>query len=212
MTTVALVLSNRIKSLRENLKITQKELAEQLGMSLSGLRKIEYGEREPNLNTLINIAKIFEVTTDYLLGIEKTSKTFNEREFEVMKAKNNMLMSDLQYERFRAAEPEFSTGVIQAKQQLDESRGYYCKTLFTFMVDYFYQDNPNPYNSFTLKNKFPLTFVKEKDIFDGISINILCADGTEINRIVYYSDNLYHNTEERADRWIKKYKKHFMME
>lgn len=58
----------RLRKLRENKKITQKELAKILNTSESAIGMYERGEREPNFETVDKIANYFSVTSDYLLG------------------------------------------------------------------------------------------------------------------------------------------------
>ena len=52
--------------LKEN-KITQKQLADALGIPASTLGNYVQGKNEPNLETLISIAEFFKISTDYLL-------------------------------------------------------------------------------------------------------------------------------------------------
>lgn len=49
--------------------MTQQNLANLLNIKQQSYIRYEYGTGEPSLDTLIKMAKIFEVTTDYLLGI-----------------------------------------------------------------------------------------------------------------------------------------------
>ncbi|ALS27154.1 Xre family transcriptional regulator [Paenibacillus sp. 32O-W] len=58
----------RLRKLRENKKITQKELSKILNVSESAIGMYERGEREPNFETVDKIANFFNVPTDYLLG------------------------------------------------------------------------------------------------------------------------------------------------
>lgn len=58
----------RLRKLREEKKITQKELSKILNVSESAIGMYERGEREPNFETVDKIASFFEVETDYLLG------------------------------------------------------------------------------------------------------------------------------------------------
>lgn len=60
----------RIKELREENNLTQKELASKLGVSNSTVCDWEKGRSQPDLETLKRIACFFEVKTDYLLGLE----------------------------------------------------------------------------------------------------------------------------------------------
>lgn len=59
----------RLKELRKSKQISQKELANILGTTNSSICDWECGRAQPDLETLINIANYFEVTTDYLLGL-----------------------------------------------------------------------------------------------------------------------------------------------
>jgi transcriptional regulator with XRE-family HTH domain len=59
----------RIKQLREEKDLTQKDLAQLLKSSPSKISMWERGERDPVSEDLAQIAKYFNVTTDYLLGI-----------------------------------------------------------------------------------------------------------------------------------------------
>lgn len=61
--------AKRIKLLRLERKFTQKYLAKQLGIIPTAYQRYEYGTREPDLDTLCNISKFFNVTTDWLLGL-----------------------------------------------------------------------------------------------------------------------------------------------
>lgn len=62
------ILSKRLKELRENRRIYQREFAEILGMSFRGYQNYETGQSEPKLATLIAIADYFQVSIDYLVG------------------------------------------------------------------------------------------------------------------------------------------------
>lgn len=60
--------SNKLKELRVGAGLTQKQLAEKLNIRQQSYARYENGEGEPNLGTLVLIAKIFDVSIDYLLG------------------------------------------------------------------------------------------------------------------------------------------------
>ncbi|AGE62435.1 transcriptional regulator [Bacillus subtilis XF-1] len=67
-------LGARIRSLRENINLTQKALAEKLNIPHQNLSNYERGFRQPDYETLKKIADFFEVSTDYLLGHQPNSK------------------------------------------------------------------------------------------------------------------------------------------
>lgn len=61
--------NERLKDIRTKKELTQEEFAKLLNISPSSISLYESGSREPSLTTLINIAKILNVSTDYLLGL-----------------------------------------------------------------------------------------------------------------------------------------------
>lgn len=63
------IFAERLKGLRENKGITQQDLADQLGIARNTISGYETGARIPDLERLYAIAKIFVVTTDYLVGM-----------------------------------------------------------------------------------------------------------------------------------------------
>ena len=54
--------------LRHEHKMTQQELADKIGVSRGTIGMYEIGKRDPDTETLIKIANVFNVTTDQLLG------------------------------------------------------------------------------------------------------------------------------------------------
>lgn len=59
-----------LKNARERKEITQKELAERIGVAKSTYSLYESGNREPNVQTIRKITDVLEVTADELLGLE----------------------------------------------------------------------------------------------------------------------------------------------
>lgn len=68
------IFCQRLKSLRKAKHFTQKYIADMLGIYLAAYQRYEYGTREPRLKQLCILASIFDVTTDYLLGMKETTK------------------------------------------------------------------------------------------------------------------------------------------
>ena len=58
----------RIRELREDRDITQKQIAQVLGMSQTGYSKYETGENDIPTHVLIKLADYYGVSVDYLLG------------------------------------------------------------------------------------------------------------------------------------------------
>ncbi|EMF49131.1 helix-turn-helix domain-containing protein [Streptococcus parauberis] len=62
------IFPQRLKKLRKEKGLTQKELGERLGVKQNTFTNWENGKREPNLSTILKLAEILETTTDDLLG------------------------------------------------------------------------------------------------------------------------------------------------
>ena len=62
---------NMLKTLRLRKNMTRAQLANKLGLTKSVISAYETGLRLPSYDILIHIARIYNVSTDYLLGIEK---------------------------------------------------------------------------------------------------------------------------------------------
>ena len=62
------IFGKRLKELRSSAKQTQRSMGELLGCTISNYQKIEYGEINIPITSLMTLADYFGVTTDYLLG------------------------------------------------------------------------------------------------------------------------------------------------
>lgn len=65
-----MIFSERLKRLRKEKKLTQKELAEQIGISQKSYSHWETGKNEPSLENLIKLVDLLEVSIDWLFGRE----------------------------------------------------------------------------------------------------------------------------------------------
>ena len=61
--------ATRLKELRLENNYTQVKMAEKLGIRQQSYVRYEKGTGEPSLESLVAIAKIFNVSIDYLLGV-----------------------------------------------------------------------------------------------------------------------------------------------
>ena len=64
-----ILLGKRLKELREEKGLTQKELSAMLNLHSVTYLHYEKSQREPPLAVLVDMARFFEVSTDYLLGL-----------------------------------------------------------------------------------------------------------------------------------------------
>lgn len=63
--------ADRIKALREARGWTQAELARRMNMTRNGINSWEQGLSMPSPQSLVDLARLFSVSTDYLLGVER---------------------------------------------------------------------------------------------------------------------------------------------
>lgn len=62
-------LGQRLKELREEKGLTQKQLSEKLGINSVTYLHYEKEQREPPLSLLADISRFYGVSVDYLLGL-----------------------------------------------------------------------------------------------------------------------------------------------
>ena len=62
------VFSERLIELRKEENLSQKEVGKEIGVAVRAYQHYEYGEREPQLSTLVRIADFYDVSLDYLAG------------------------------------------------------------------------------------------------------------------------------------------------
>ena len=83
-------LGKRIRKLRTEAGLTQSDLAEKLEIKKSTVSAYENGDRKPNKDTVIKIAYLFNVTTDWLLGLDERSEVidltgFSDRDIRIIR-------------------------------------------------------------------------------------------------------------------------------
>ena len=67
------MVAERIKYLREQKGLTQADLAKQLGITRSSVNAWEMGISVPSTQYIVELSNIFKVSTDYLLGVERSA-------------------------------------------------------------------------------------------------------------------------------------------
>lgn len=207
--------SDRIKGLREKHKLTQIEIAEKLGLSVSGYRKFEYGERDLNINLLRDIALFYNVSSDYLLGLSNISNDLDSKSFTITMAHNEMLMNEMKYESLKHDEGESTASTIAAYKRFNHSQGFYNKILYEYLSDFFEQPNPNPSEDRILRDKYPITFHIQEDLFLGVNVNVMFANGYGIESVKYYVGGYSLDKREaieKAENYIMKMKKHLRLD
>lgn len=106
----------RIKELREQKGISQLSLGLRVGCSQNTISKIENGEVEARASVLVEMAKYFGVSVDYLLGVSNV-KTYMEMNLGVGKQSS---MSSIYREKFNDLSIESQKVVGQMIDRLEE--------------------------------------------------------------------------------------------
>lgn len=68
------VFRQRLQFLREKKRISRIVLSELCGLAPDAIRRYERGESEPSMTSLMAIADFFEVSTDFLIGIDRCER------------------------------------------------------------------------------------------------------------------------------------------
>ena len=68
------MLGQNLKDIRIKNKYNQEDIAEQLGVTKQTISNWEKGKRTPDINHLIKLANIYQVTLDSLIGIDKRTE------------------------------------------------------------------------------------------------------------------------------------------
>lgn len=67
---ILLILGDKLKALRKAKGLTQVQVAERIGVSKAVISSYEVSGRSPSYDILIKLAYLYNVSTDYLLGVE----------------------------------------------------------------------------------------------------------------------------------------------
>lgn len=76
---------SRLRELRQTKNLSQLELSKQLNISNVTLSQYENGVRKPDITTITDLAKYFNVTTDYLLGNSNIKQLSRKDEIDIQK-------------------------------------------------------------------------------------------------------------------------------
>lgn len=104
---------NRIKKFREELNLTQQDLADKLNCSKSVIGLYESETRKPSLEVLIKLSNIFNCSIDYLLG-----KTDVRKPVENINTPKKYYMCPV-YGRISAGQPNWAEECIEGRLPID---------------------------------------------------------------------------------------------
>ncbi|MSD84257.1 helix-turn-helix domain-containing protein [Lactobacillus curvatus] len=126
-----LKLAKRIVNLREQIDMSQSELARRMNIDKSTMNKIESGSRKVSSDELRAFSKLFDVSTDYLLGntdkkhyYDLTEKDYRGIDKQIEDMMNGVSKNSLSYFQNGAALDEDDKKLLAAslRQVLETSR------------------------------------------------------------------------------------------
>ena len=97
-------MDNRLKDLREDLELTQADIGKILNITQSEYGKYERGLHMMGIDKYIKLAKYYNTSIDYLVGLIPTPKPLNEK-LQAKKEKEKL------YSAFCEAAPEIQKGI-----------------------------------------------------------------------------------------------------
>ena len=68
-----IMIADRIKKLRQQFGLTQSDLAKKLNITRSSVNAWEMGISIPSTQYIVELAELFKVSTDYILGLSRDS-------------------------------------------------------------------------------------------------------------------------------------------
>lgn len=89
----------RIKQLRQEMNLSQEQLAEKLNVSQNMIAKIECGLRRPSVDFLIELAQFFEISLHYIVIGTSKEATDKKRQIEEAIEQIDQMMELLQNKR-----------------------------------------------------------------------------------------------------------------
>ena len=96
-------IGSKLKSYRENKKMTQRDIADFLGVEPATISKYESNLIEPSIDSLKKLSKIFEITVDDLLQEETANYEVQLNVLEVLKEQKNMKLKGNLYHNTQIA-------------------------------------------------------------------------------------------------------------
>ena len=106
------ILAERMKKLRLEKKLKQTEVAEAISLPISTYCSYEYGKSDPQTATLVKLAQLYQVSADYLLGLEGPP---SEEKMKIILASNSPrrreLLGQMGLKDFEVAAPNVDESV-----------------------------------------------------------------------------------------------------
>lgn len=122
-----ILMGQRMKSRRKELKITQSQLAEDIGISNNYVSSIETGNETPSLDTFIRICNRLNVTPDYLLLGSMHSNNVSQNIIDSLRLCNEYDIEFLQSYVEKLVEKTLLDGTILISYKYEPKSYIFCR-------------------------------------------------------------------------------------
>ena len=153
--------TDKLKALRKEKKLTQKELAEQIGIKQNSYSDWETGKNEPNLENIVKLSKILDTSTDELLGrqVNFGDRILNKKDkydLSVLKESNTQNLYDLKMTFAfdlldESLEPAKLKEILMEKNKLNKDEELILDTILAEAKEF--ADDVNEFYKFKKSNK-----------------------------------------------------------
>lgn len=173
-------IAENIKTLRKQHSFTQEQLAEALGVTVGAVYKWESGQSVPEVKLIMELADLFEISVDTLLGYDRQNENIANR---IERIKQYVLEKDfaeaaLEAEKALKKYPNnFDIVYVAAKvymfrfsQDKDEKSLLKSNELFQNAISLLYQNKDSSINETTIQNLIGLNYLNAGQLEKGIEI------------------------------------------
>ena len=190
------IFASRLKELRENIGLNQKECAEKLNISRGSISFYENGERLPDIETIYNMSRFFDVSADYLVGLTevKTGDTNIKDICEFLNISEETIFS-LHYDTYRddtsvlLADPFLRISIDGKEPIYEKYRNYIIEIQNKFLSSTAYKKMLSS-TAYALTNAeilFFLPYASEEEL------NLIASDNDTFNKIVNIENEYKHS-------------------
>ncbi|MFS9171729.1 helix-turn-helix transcriptional regulator [Streptococcus infantis] len=153
--------TDKLKELRKEKKLTQKEIAEQIGIKQNSYSDWETGKNEPNLENIVKLSRILDTSTDELLGRQvnfgdKILNKNNKYDLSVLKESDTQKLYDLKMTfAFELLDESVNTDLLKKilveKNKLDKDEELILDSILAEAKEF--ADDVNEFYKFKKSNK-----------------------------------------------------------
>jgi transcriptional regulator, cro/CI family len=153
--------TDKLKELRKEKKLTQKEIAEQIGIKQNSYSDWETGKNEPNLENIVKLSRILDTSTDELLGRQvnfgdKILNKKNKYDLSVLKESDTQKLYDLKMTfAFELLDESVNTDLLKKilveKNKLDKDEELILDSILAEAKEF--ADDVNEFYKFKKSNK-----------------------------------------------------------